>query len=157
VLSDPDIVDQARVIAAELSRIRLDVTVKPIAFPSLPLKAGTPGEPFDMLLSRYGLDYPDPSNVIIRFLEGANASRRAGNTNFAYFKSALYDKRMAEANRLVGEARTRAFSQLDADLMRNEAPWAPLYDSSIWLFFWTRVGCMKHHLFRIDYSGWCLR
>src|SRR5262249_29754878 len=110
------------------------------------------------LLTGYSLDYPDPANEFIRLLGAANASRPAGNTNLAYFKSSYYDQRIAASNRLVGAARMRAFSRLDADLMRNGAPSTPLSEGSYWLLISRRVGCLKRHpVFLMDFPAVCLR
>ncbi len=149
--------DQANLIARELGQIRLDVTVVPIPKDPLEAKAGKPGEPYDMVLTRHFLQYPDPADVLIGLLGGANARKPAGNTNFAYFDNARYDRRMAADDRLTGRARARTFSNLDAKIMRNAAPWAPLYEGSNWLFVSKRVGCLKTHpVFRIDLAAVCV-
>jgi peptide/nickel transport system substrate-binding protein len=160
VLDIPSLYDRATVIAQNLKEIGLDVTLKPLAPEVLEAKAGTHDEPFDLLLTRYGpLDYPDPADVIIRSLSGANAHKPTGNTNHAYFDHPVYNRRMAKANRLTGPARLRAFSRLEADLMRKAAPWAPLLDGSSWLFVSKRVGCFEkpHPVLRMDYPAVCLR
>ena len=42
--------------------------------------------------------------------------------------------------------------------MHNEAPWAPLFESSSWLFISERVACFGvHPMFRLDYPAVCLR
>jgi peptide/nickel transport system substrate-binding protein len=153
----PFLVDQARVIARQLGQIGLEVAVTPVAPAVLDARAGTPGEPYDMVLTRYFVQYPDPADVIIRLLAGENARKPAGNTNFAYFDSPRYNRKMAAADRLTGSARLRAFSKLDAEIMRTAAPWAPLYEGSNWLFVSRRVGCVKlHPLFLIDAAAVCL-
>jgi ABC-type transport system substrate-binding protein len=150
--------DQAHVIVQNLSQIGLKVEVKTFSIDVLNAKASKPGEPYDMLLMAYTLDYPDPANVLIRLLAGENARKPAGNSNYAYFDDPPYNRRMASANLLVGPARFRAFSKLDADIMRNEAPWAPLFEGSSWLFISKHVGCFRvHPMFRLDYPAVCLR
>jgi peptide/nickel transport system substrate-binding protein len=154
----PFLVDQANVIARQLGQIGLDVKVTPIAPAVLNARAGKPGEPYDMLLTRYFLHYPDPADVIVRLLAGANARRPVGNTNFAYFDSPRYNRRMAAADGLTGSARLESLSKLDAEIMRNAAPWAPLYEGSNWLFISKHVGCFKlHPIFRVDFGAMCLR
>jgi ABC-type transport system substrate-binding protein len=158
VFDIPALRDRAQVIVHNLRQIGLDVTVKPFSPPVLDAKAGTPGEPYDMLLTRYRVDYPDPANLILRFLSGANARKASGNTNAAYFDNPAYDRRMAAANRLVGSARLRAFSRLEADIMRNQAPWAPMFEGSSWLLVSKRVGCLGlHAVHTLDYPSACLR
>jgi ABC-type transport system substrate-binding protein len=150
--------DVARVIARQLDQIGLEVSVIPLAPRVLDARAGVPGAPYDMLLTWHEVQYPDPANVVIRLLAGENARRPAGNTNFAYFDNPTYNRRMAAAQRLIGSARLRAFSKLDAEIMRTQAPWAPLYEGSSWLFVSKRVGCLRRHpVFRFDYAAACLR
>jgi peptide/nickel transport system substrate-binding protein len=158
VFGIPALLDRAQVIVRNLREIGLDVTVKPFSPVVLDAKAGTPGEPYDMLLTRYRVDYPDPANLILRLLGGANARKPSGNTNAAYFDNPAYDRRMAAANRLFGSARVRAFSKLEADIMRNQAPWAPMFEGSSWLFVSKRVGCFRlHPVYILDYPAVCLR
>lgn len=154
----PGLVDQADVIVRNLHEIGLDVAVKVLAIDVENAKAGTPGEPYDMLLSNFFPDYPDPANMIIRLLGGENARKPAGNTNYAYFDVPAYNRRMAAANRLSGAPRFRAFSKLDADIMRAQAPWAPLFEGSGWVFMSKRIGCFKPHpIYRMDYLTVCFR
>lgn len=153
----PFLVDQGNLIARQLSQIGLQVTVTPLAPATLDAVAGRPGAPYDMLLTRYTPLYPDPAEVIVRLLAGENARRPSGNTNFAYFESPTYNRRIAAADEVSGAARFRAFSELDGDIMRMAAPWAPLYEGSSWLFISKRVGCLKlQPEFRLDYAALCL-
>ena len=152
------LLDRVGIIVRDLQRIGLDVTVKPFSPAVLGNKTGTPGEPYDMLLTPYGLDYPDPASLILRLLGGANARKPSGNTNAAYFDNPAFNRRMVAANRLIGSARLRAFSKLEADLMRRQAPWAPLFEGSSWLLLSKRVGCVKvHPVHGLNYLAVCLR
>src|SRR5215831_2144664 len=152
------LVDQAAVVAQNLKRIGLNVKVKVFDANVLFARAGTPGEPYDMLLSDFGWDYADPANMIVPLLAGANADKSSQNTNFAYFDVPAYNREIASAERMVGAARFKAFSHLDAQIMREEAPWAPLFEGSSSLFLSTDVGCLKvHPVFERDYAAMCLR
>jgi peptide/nickel transport system substrate-binding protein len=149
--------DAAAEIADDLHRIGLKVVVTKFAAPVLMDRVGTRGEPFDMALGNWGDDvlgpvvpdldapilYPDPANTIVRYLGGQNARRRRGNTNIAYFDVPAYNRRMTAAASLSGPSRFRAFSLLDKDIMRNEAPWAPIAEGSSWTFIGSRVGCFR--------------
>jgi peptide/nickel transport system substrate-binding protein len=144
-------------IVSSLQAIGLDVQVKFMASDVIDAKAGTPGAPYDMILGEWPLQYPDPGAALVRFLGGENARKPSGNSNFAYFDEPAYNRWMAAADRLTGRARFRAFSKLDADIMRNEAPWAPLYEASTWLLVSKRVGCLKIHPVVLDLAAMCLR
>jgi ABC-type transport system substrate-binding protein len=150
--------DIAQVIASNLSAIGLDVQVKLMDGAVIDAKAGVPGEPYDMILGGMSLDYPDPDNALVRLLGGANARQPAGNENFAYFDDPVYNQRMAAADRLTGPARLKAFSRLDADIMRYQAPWAPLFEESHWILYSKRVGCLKNQpVILRDFGGMCVR
>jgi len=148
----------AQVIVSDLREIGLDVQVKVLAVDTLNAKAGVPGAPYDMIWAGFPLEYPDPEQALVLQLGGKNASKPAGNDNFAYFDEPAYNRRMAAADRLKGSARFQAFSKLDADIMRNQAPWAPLYEESKWLLVSKRVGCLRAQpVFVRDLAAMCLR
>jgi ABC-type transport system substrate-binding protein len=149
--------DEAQVIVANLGAIGLRVRVQVMSAPTLNAKASVPGAPYDMILAGFSLDYPDPANALERFLGGEHARQPAGNENYAYFDEAAYNQRMASADQLSGSARFQAFSALDADIMRSEAPWAPIYENSKWLLISKRVGCVQlHPVYRLDLATVCL-
>jgi peptide/nickel transport system substrate-binding protein len=160
-----NLLDEAQVIVGNLHEIGLEVEVKAFSQDVLAARAGTPGEPYDIILDWFGANpvgtepgYPDPAGMIDRYLAGKNARKPAGNTNFAYFDDPATNRQIAAADRLSGLARFQAFSKLDAKIMRNNAPWVPLTEGSSWLFLSKRVGCLKQHpVFRRDYAAMCLR
>jgi peptide/nickel transport system substrate-binding protein len=162
----------AAVIANNLAKIGLKVEVKQFSAGVMMAKVGTPEEPFDMVLGYWGDDllgpflpdldapilYPDPANTLVRYLGGQNARKPSGNANVAYFDLPAYNRRMAAASRLSGPPRFRAFSRLDADIMRNQAPWAPIAEASSWNFFSRRVGCFHYQpVIHVVLAGLCLR
>jgi peptide/nickel transport system substrate-binding protein len=156
--TSPGNLDAANVIVRNLREIGLDVEVKTLSDAVINARVSTPGEPYDMGLWANGLDYPDPASLIIRLLGGENARKPTGNLNHAYFDVPAYNKRMRAADRLAGAARARAFSKLEADIMRNEAPWAPLWEGVTGVFVSTSVGCLKAHpAWGMDLAAICLR
>lgn len=150
--------DVAEIIVRNLREIGLGVEVKALSNEVINATASTPRAPYDMILGSYPLVYPDPATLVIRLLGGENARKPANNSNYAYFDLPAYNRRMAAAEMLSGEVRSRAFSQLEADIMRDQAPWAPLYEFSSSVFVSERVGCVTvHPVFRIDAGAMCLR
>jgi ABC-type transport system substrate-binding protein len=146
------------VVVSNLQKIGLDVQVKVMAPDVINATAGIPGARYDMILNEWQLNYPDPGSALVRFLDGEYARKAAGNTNLAYFDQPAYNRRMAAADRLTGMARFRAFSKLDADIMRNEAPWAPLYEGVSMALVSKRVGCLRlQPAAGQDYAAMCLR
>jgi len=149
--------DETQVVVSNLRAIGLDVQPEVMAPDVIDAEAGTPGAPYDMILSEWPLEYPDPGAALVHFLGGENARKPSGNSNLAYFDEPAYDRRMAAADRLTGTARFRAFAKLDADIMRNQAPWAPLYEASTWSFQSKRVGCLRMQAMVVDLAAMCLR
>jgi peptide/nickel transport system substrate-binding protein len=162
----------AAVIVHDLAKIGLNVQVKQFAPAVMMAKVETRGEPFDMVLGFWGDDalgprlpeldppilYPDPAQMIVRYLGGENARKPMGNANVAYFDLPAYDRKMAAANRLSGQARYKAFSRLDAEIMRNQAPWAPIAEGSASVFVSSRLGCFRFQpVVRIVLGDPCLR
>jgi peptide/nickel transport system substrate-binding protein len=157
-IAGPRFPPQAQVVVSNLRAIGLDVEVKPMSVDVLNAKAGIPGAPYDMILAQFALNYPDPADALVRLLGGQNARKPAGNDNFAYFDEPAYNRQMAGADRLSGRARFRAFSRLDAKIMGNQAPWAPLYEESEWLLVSKRVGCLRVQPEVVrDFAAMCLR
>ena len=157
--STPGILDQANVIVRNLHVIGLDVSVRPMSVDVLNARAGTPGEPYDMILAPFPPQgYLDPSSMLLRLLGGVNARKPSGNDNFAYFDNAAFNRKLDAANRLLPPQRYRAFSRLDAETMRTQAPWAPLFENSHTLLVSKRVGCLKlHPAYVRDYAAMCVR
>jgi hypothetical protein len=48
---------------------------------------------------------------------------------------------MAAAERLSGDEHHAAFGRLDVDIMRDEAPWAALYNPTVREFISKSIGC----------------
>jgi ABC-type transport system substrate-binding protein len=147
----------AQVIANELSAIGLQVSVTVMAVADFNARAGIPGAQYDMLLAGFPLDYPDPADALTRQLGGEYARGPSGNNNLAYFDDPVYNQAMAAADRLSGTARLEAFSRLDAEIMRNQAPWAPLFEESRWYLISSQLGCFQlHPVFIFDLPTVCL-
>jgi ABC-type transport system substrate-binding protein len=146
------------VIARELKAIGLEVHVEVLDANVMFAGAGTPGAPYDMILADFDAGYADPGNMIVPLFAGKNAEKPAGNTNLAYFDVPRFNREIAAASRLAGASRYRAFSRLDADIMREQAPWAPLFEGSKAMFVSSRVGCLKMHpVITLDYAAMCVR
>jgi peptide/nickel transport system substrate-binding protein len=149
---------EAQVIVSNLKAIGLNVQVKVMAPAVINAEAGTPGAPYDMILNEWQLAYPDPGSALVPYLGGEDARKPSWNLNAAYFDQPAYDRRMAAADRLTGAARFRAFSKLDADIMRDQAPWAPLYEQSLWGLQSERVGCLRRQpAVGFDFTAMCVR
>jgi hypothetical protein len=120
-------------------------------------KAGTRGEPFDLLITRRDVTWVDPSQFVRPLLDGRTI-KATGNTNYSYFKSARYNRAMDQADRLSGKARFDAYGRLAVDLATNVAPLAAFATRNANFFVSTRVGCIVPAPHETpDLAGLCLK
>ena len=78
---------------ANLAAIGVDVEVRHFPHGVLFAKVGTKGEPFDIALTGWAADYPDPFNFLNNLLEGTRI-RASGNSNMAYFDDPTQNRRL---------------------------------------------------------------
>jgi hypothetical protein len=65
-------------------------------------------------------------------------------------------RRIDTASRLTGEARRRAWADLDVDLMRGDPPWAPIMHPNQRVFVSRSVGCaIVHPVYGFDLATAC--
>ena len=106
---------------ANLKAVGLDVEIKAYTFAVMAEKAGTRGEPFDIVSIGWFADYPDPYDFINILLDGRTIAAK-NNINLSYFDKPVYRKKMDAAAALSGDARYRAYGNLDIDITRNQSP-----------------------------------
>jgi ABC-type transport system substrate-binding protein len=147
--TSPTSVARAQILKYNLEQIGLNVTLKVQPFAVAIRTAGTKGSDFDMFLIAWFADYPDPFDFINVLLDGQNI-QDANNSNYSYFNSPRYNKLMTDAAKLSGAARYAAYGNLDVDLMKNAAPWAPLSNGNVREFISSRV---TNYLFHPVYGG----
>ncbi|HET8652682.1 MAG TPA: ABC transporter substrate-binding protein [Gaiellaceae bacterium] len=146
---------QCQIVQANLRNIGLNMDIKLFPRATQFELTGRRGEPFDLTLEGWHMDYFDPYDFI--FLVDGTTIRPANNVNFSYFNSAAFNRKIANAKRLVGVPRYRAFSNLDVDLARNGAPLATYGSPNDRHYVSSRVGCYHYHpVFTWDYSALCL-
>ena len=133
----------AQVVQYNLKKIGLDVEIKQFDRTVGNEKAGTRGEPFDITHEAWAADYPDPSNFMNVLLDGTRI-QATNNVNLAYFNDAGYNRKLAAAARKSGPERLQAYGRLDADIMRNAAPWAPYLALNQRIFVSSSVGCFTY-------------
>jgi len=147
-------VAQAQVVKDNLAKIGINVDVQ--AFPVAVLfeKLATPGEPFDIGWIGWGSGR-DPAS----FLNGLFYGRTIGtpdNVNYSYFNSTVYNRLLDRASQLTGDARARAFGDLDVRLSRDAAPAIPYsYDNTLTLVS-ARTGCVIVNPY-LDLAAVCLK
>jgi ABC-type transport system substrate-binding protein len=151
-------VTAAQVFAFDLKQIGIDVDMKYFAFNgALQEKAGTRGEPYDVVYMEWAADYPDGADFFGPLLDGENL-RPTGDPTFSYFDDAKTNAAIAAANGLTGEARRKVWSELDADLMRNNPPLAPFIHGTRLNFVSKSFGCfLDHPVYGVDLAVACKR
>ena len=98
-----------------------------IAWVALSLRAGTRGEPYDVVFAGWSVDYADPASFFVPLLHGDSLAP-TGNLNFAY---------------------------LD-DLMRGNPPWAPAFNFLRRHFISRSFGCYFFHpVYLLDIAAAC--
>jgi peptide/nickel transport system substrate-binding protein len=144
----------AQIVQDNLKAIGLDMEIKPFPRAVQFTKTGTRGEPFDMSLEGWHMDYFDPYDFI--FLLDGTTIRPANNVNFSYFNSPAYNRKIAAAASLVGQARYRAFGNLDIDLARNAAPLASYITDNTRMLFSRSTGCFFYQpVYELDLAAIC--
>jgi peptide/nickel transport system substrate-binding protein len=107
----------AQVVQYNLKQIGINADIKLFDRVVEHEKAATRGEPFDIVLEGWGADYPDPYNFINVLLDGTRI-QATNNQNESYFNDPTFNKRMAQAAALSGDARLTAYANLDRDLTK---------------------------------------
>jgi ABC-type oligopeptide transport system substrate-binding subunit len=146
---------RCQVVQANLRNIGLNMDIRLFPRATQFELGGRKGEPFDMTLEGWHMDYFDPYDFI--FLVDGTTIRPANNVNFSYFNSPAFNRKIARAKTLVGVQRYQAFSNLDHDLVRNGAPLATYASPNDRHYVSARTGCYHYHpVFTWDYSALCL-
>jgi ABC-type oligopeptide transport system substrate-binding subunit len=146
---------RCQVVQANLRNIGLNMDIRLFPRATQFELAGRKGEPFDMTLEGWHMDYFDPYDFI--FLVDGTTIRPANNVNFSYFNSAAFNRKITRAKTLVGVQRYQAFSNLDHDLVRNGAPLATYASPNDRHYVSARTGCYHYHpVFTWDYAALCL-
>jgi peptide/nickel transport system substrate-binding protein len=85
---------------------------------------------YDMIAIGWQADYADPRNFINVLLDGRQIPESGSSNNAAYFNSAKFNAAMDKADKLSGDARLQAYGNLDLQIMREGAPWAPYINNT---------------------------
>jgi ABC-type transport system substrate-binding protein len=147
---------QAHILKENLMKIGLDVDVQTFPAPVVFQKLATPGEPFDIgwIGWEAGFPLPDPSSLLAIF-DGRTIGR-TDNYNYSYFDSPRYNALLERASRLTGDARARAYGDLDVDLARNAAPAIALSYDNVLTLVSDRTRCVVVRPY-LDLAAVCLR
>jgi len=128
-----------QIIKSDLNKIGINSNIKLFPFAVRIAKEGHRGEPFDLDLQAWGADYPDPVDFVDILLNGNNIAAENNNNN-AYFNNKTFNKKMELAGRISNlPKRYAAWGLIDRDVMKNQAPLAPLFFRTVREFTSSRV------------------
>ncbi|MEP6978991.1 MAG: ABC transporter substrate-binding protein [Thermoleophilia bacterium] len=147
----PRALHAAQVVAYNLKQIGLEVEIKSFALGVLQAKLSTPGEPYDLAQGGWTADYPDPFTFLGPLLG------RGSKWNTSHLDDASVERRLRAAQRITGPARYRALGNLEQDVLRTQAPYAPFAVPTGLLFVSPRVGCVTFRFGNPMLSSLCLR
>jgi ABC-type transport system substrate-binding protein len=148
-------VAQAQIVKDNLSKIGLEVEIKPFPAPILFGKLATPGEPFDIGWIGW-IGAAADSSILNWMFDGRTIADAPNFGNFSYFDSPKYNRLLEEASRLTGAKRDQAYRKLDVMLSRDAAPAIPFAGLNAWAFVSARVGCVVMNP-TLDLAAICLK
>jgi peptide/nickel transport system substrate-binding protein len=139
ISTSPISVAISQIIKSDLNKIGINSNIKQFPFAVRIAKEGHRGEPFDLDLQAWGADYPDPVDFIDILLNGNNIQAENNNNN-AYFNNKSFNNKMELAGRISNlPKRYAAWAAIDRDVMKNQAPLAPLFFRTVREFTSARV------------------
>jgi ABC-type oligopeptide transport system substrate-binding subunit len=145
----PPFVAQAQILDFNLRQLGIDLEVKHFDVDAVFERVRTPGEPFDIVLGGWVADYPDPWGFFGALLDPGTGPLKA-------IIDPRVRRRMEAANRLTGDARRRAWAELDVELMRIDPPWAPFVHTLTRTFVSRSLGCfVPSPIFGVEITALC--
>jgi len=116
----PGCTRNAEILRSNLRSIGIQLDVRQFPLDEMFRRERRAGEPWDIAMWGWVVDYADPYNFINdQFAAGAAAGQHPGG-----FYDPRFEDRMKEAARLTGLARLRAYAKLDRHLAARAAPQA---------------------------------
>jgi peptide/nickel transport system substrate-binding protein len=146
----------AQIFQFDLKRLGIDVEVKYFPFSVVGERAGVRRAPYDVALQGWLADFGDGVSYFGPLLDGDNLTQ-TGNPNYAYFNRPRFNREIERISRLTGEARRRAWADLDVEMMRHDPPWAPVMNNASREFLSKSVGCYVYRpvIGRLDLAAAC--
>jgi peptide/nickel transport system substrate-binding protein len=156
VLNNPPWPQEAQIIRRDLKPLGIDVQIKEFALGDFFRRIGRPGEPYDLAVSGWSFNSPDPG-AILGIFDGSTVGQ-PGNQNVSYFNDPAFNRKLKAAAKLSGSKRYRAYSRLALELERDGAPAAAIGTSTSHDFFSARIGCQVYQpVYGMDLASLCLR
>jgi ABC-type transport system substrate-binding protein len=133
----PDCTTSARIVRANLDAVGLSVRIRQFEDPFT--ESQKAGASYDMRLTTWYYDWPDPYEVLNILLDGKGFRPDWAPAPLSI--PASYRRALEHAALLRGPARANAYRQLAARLERNVAPFAAYSTPVLPELFSARIGC----------------
>lgn len=148
---------QSQVVQYNLKQIGIDVSIKLLPRAQQFVTARNRSEAtYDINWSAWGADWNDPFDFINILLDGTTIGPTANN-NDAYYNNAKFNKAMQKASLITpGPGRNAAYQALDATMMSQDPPWAPMFNRLNRHFVSSHLGCYVYNpVMNLDYAAAC--
>jgi peptide/nickel transport system substrate-binding protein len=149
---------QAQIVRDDLRNLGFsdnNITMKGFSGANIYDAMGKRGNDADMGVSMgWCSDYPDPYDWLNILLYGPSIQDE-NNVNYSYFNNPTWNKRMANAAKLVGPKRLKVYGQMDLDIMQKAAPMAIERTYNNRYFFSNRVD-PKGLVYQGIYQDWSI-
>jgi ABC-type transport system substrate-binding protein len=149
---------QAQIVRQDLINLGFssgNITMKGFSGGNIYDAMGKRGNDADMGVSMgWCSDYPDPYDWINILLYGPSIQDE-NNVNYSYFNNPTWNKRMANAAKLVGPKRLKVYGQMDIDIMKKAAPVAVERTYNNRYFFSNRIN-PKGLVYQGIYQDWSI-
>ena len=119
-------VAQGTIIQYNLQQIGIQSSISSYSAGVFYSQAGTKGAAYDAAIGGWGWDYPDPYDFLNIFFDGNNI-HDTNNNNLSYFNDKTVNAQLEKAASLSGDARYKAYGQLDITIAKDYAPHANFY------------------------------
>lgn len=117
----------AQAVQAQLKEVGINVEIQTYVSSVFSAKAQTRADRLPLMQNMWSQDYPDPDNFINVLLDGTRITE-TNNQNVANFDVAEVNEEIASLAGVSGPERDERYNALDVHIMRDYAPWAPLFN-----------------------------
>jgi YVTN family beta-propeller protein len=142
--------EEAQIVRRNLKPLGIDVEVKEFPIGDFYTRVTRRGEPFDLAVSGYRGDRPDPLEVLALIFDVPG--------NISHFRDPTVSRKLDAIAKLSGAERYRAAARLALELQRDGVPAAAFATTASRDFFSARIGCQVYTtVWGMDLGALCLR
>jgi peptide/nickel transport system substrate-binding protein len=140
----------AQVVQSQLKPLGIDVEIKTAPDSVNQGIISVPKNRISMGINTWSQDYPDPDDFLVPLLDGRNITP-TGNNNLASFNNSAVSTQIAGLESSTSTDRQAQWNTLDAQIMKDNAPWAPLFNQTrVSLYAKGICGAVIHPVYEVD-------